>query len=105
MPNFTGTSTSPCDVSNVFSTFRGLTNTAYAFAATYNENNQSIKIVNQYVKFSNVFPTGVYNNATSYGSNQNFAYTFAYYTSGYVTHEAIKTLVDNTTTNNYKYYG
>lgn len=54
MPNFTGTSTSPCDVSNVFSTFRGLTNTAYAFAATYNENNQSVKIVNQYVKFSNV---------------------------------------------------
>ena len=105
MPNFTGTSTSPCDVSNVFSTFRGLTNTAYAFATTYNENNQSVKIVNQYVKFSNVFPTGVYNNATSYGSNQNFAYTFAYYTSGYVTHEAIKTLVDNTTTNNYKYYG
>lgn len=104
MPYFYGhSSTNRLTISNVFNNKRGLSNTYRAFAPTYNGNNQSVKIVTQYVNFVSIFPTGRYNTA-SYNNNTNFAETFAWYNSS-VTHEPTKTLVDNITVNNYKLYG
>lgn len=95
-------------VSNVFLTLKDLSNAAWAFAATYNNSNEEIKYTNQSVTFNSVFPVGVYNKS-SYDTNENFSYAFAYYgtgnSAGNTIHENPKTLVDNTTTNNYEYYG
>ena len=92
--NYTGTSDNKSLIANIFSTMKNLDKMYRAFAATDGSYN-----VNQYVKFSNIFPPNIYNKGV-YVHDANFSQVFAYY--GTVTeHEDPKSLADNTTTNNY----
>lgn len=100
--NYTGTSDNKSSVSNVFSTMKNLSKMYRAFAATDARALTTAYNVNQYVKFSNIFPPNIYNKET-YVNDTNFSQVFAYY--GSVTeHEDPKSLADNTTTNNYTRY-
>lgn len=99
---YVGTSANPMKLSGVFNTMRSLGKMTKAFAATDSSKSQAPYYINQYVQFSNMFPTGIYNKGT-YVTNSNFAQVFAYYGRNTV-HEETKTLADNTTTNNYARY-
>lgn len=97
---FNGTSDNRCTLSNVFSSFGSLISAKYAFAADIDATSPSPNKKDQYVTFDNVFKPRTYN-GINYNNNSKFSCVFAFYKTGYVTHETSKTLVDNTITNNY----
>lgn len=98
-PYFAGTSSNKAEVTGVFNRFT-LASIQCAFAC-YGTTLSSIpNVTGQYVKFTDIFKSG-YTNSTQYGTDSKFSYVFAGYSSSTVTHETTKTLVDNTTTNNY----
>lgn len=99
-------SSSPLALSGLFNTFNSISSMKYAFARTYNVSNESPKQTAVYISFSNIFPSSAYK-GSNFSSNMEFSYVFAYFSSGYVTFPSSgsRTLEDNSTTNNYLYYG
>lgn len=65
--------------------------------------NTTARIRSQSVKFSDMFDSGKYNDATIYTNKSNYHDVFRGYTS-IEDRFTDKTLVDNTTTNNYTTY-
>lgn len=88
-------------VTGIFNKFN-TSSTTYAFATmeTTNRNNIYSIYANQSVTFSDVFKKI---SDTTYATNMNYSYTFAWYSKNAVTHETSKTLPNNTTTYNYVY--
>lgn len=88
-------------VTEIFSTFN-TNGTAYAFATveTTSTNGVPSTYANQRVTFSNVFKKI---SDTTYATDMNYSYTFAWYREDTVTHETSKTLPNNSTTYNYVY--
>ena len=87
-------------VSGIFNSYNA-SGTAYAFAVIETTSKEGVAHdANQSVTFSNVFKNY---SSGSYATNSNYSYTFAWYNKNAVTHEATKSLVNNTTTYNYVY--
>lgn len=90
-------------VAGIFSSFN-TSSTAYAFATIEATDTNAIYSIyaNQKVTFSNVFKKI---SDTTYATDMNYSYTFAWYNKDTVTHETSKTLPNNSTTYNYVYTG
>ena len=90
-------------VAGIFSSFN-TSSTAYAFATIEATDTNAIHSIyaNQIVTFSNVFKKI---SDTTYATDMNYSYTFAWYNKDTVTHETSKSLPNNTTTYNYVYTG
>ena len=88
-------------VAGIFSSFN-TSSTAYAFATIETTSTNSIYTIyaNQIVTFSNVFKKI---SDTTYATDMNYSYTFAWYNKDTVTYETSKTLPNNSTTYNYIY--
>lgn len=93
-----GTQANPTLIDSVFST----NNIASLVSAFHMEGTtQNAYPREQYITFNNVFNSKYASN--TYATNSKFSNAFRGWTNGYVTHEAVKTLPDNTQTNNYTY--
>lgn len=90
-------------LTNIFTSQKNITNMTFAFAATYNAQNDTPKAISQYIVFTNIFPSDKYNTNT-YSNLSNYSKVFAYWSSSTVSFST-KTLCDNNTTLNYKFYG